>query len=224
MGTAVQVILPRGKCPPRSEVLLRRCIVGVGVQRVGVNVPILVVAYEGHTSEEHLTLSTVPGELTIDKPCALMPQFSRYVEHPSLIGRGERQHVERVTFLLVREGDGIGDGRIALDRVLDGVSGDALACVPHSAVDDTRTTGVQTEPEQRIVQLGYRVWGTTSKLIAGPLDARQREVSTARVIPDLNTVDAEQPQFPVVDNPGDQVVRRTFCAGEVQRVNRRSVQ
>ena len=55
------------------------------------------------------------------------------------------------------------------------------------------------------------------------MDARQREIRQASVVPDLDRGLAKQPDFAVVYDQGYKIVWRAFSAGEIQRIDGRAV-
>ena len=157
-----------------------------------------------------LAIRAVAGELAILEPSALVPGLGRCIVDPGGVGAGEGQHVEAVTVLLVGVGDGIRDVAVLLDLPLHGVRGHALARVAVGAVDDALATVVTTQPEQGVVQLGHGERGGQAQLVEGTLNARQREVRVASVIPDFSRVCAEDPNFAVVNDNTDYAVGRTL--------------
>ena len=144
-----------------------------------------------------------------------MPGLRRYVVNPGGVGRGERQHIEGVAFLLVGVGQRVADVAVLRDSVLNGVGGHPHARVAVGPVDDALATRIGAQPEQPVVEFGHRVGGYAADLVERALDAGQGEVGRARVVPDLGRVGAEHPHLAVVDNGGHNAVGRSVCGSEV---------
>ena len=153
-----------------------------------------------------------------------MPRTGRRVEHPSRAAGREVQHVEGVAVLLVGVGHRVRHVGVLLDLPLDGVRRDALAGVAASAVDDALTARVAAQPEHAVVHLGDGVRRDAADLVVGALDARQREVGCAGVVPYFGAVGAEHPDLAVIDDGADHTVRCALGAGKVERVDLGAVQ
>ena len=82
------------------------------------------------------------------------------------------------------------------------MSRNALSRVSVGAVDNSLPASVSTQPEDAIVQLGNRVRGDAADFIECTLNAGQREIRLAGVVPNLGGIGAKQPQFAVVHNEG----------------------
>ena len=221
---AAQVVGARRQRAPRPQPLLRLVVVGVHVEVESVDVAVLVVAHDGLVVEVHLAVRPVPREHAVGQPRPLVPCARDRVVDPRRVGGRERQDVELVAFLLVGVGHGVRDRAVALDGKLNRMGRDALAAVAVGLIDDAPPARVGTQPEQRVVQLGDRVDRSAAQLVERALDALEREVSRASVVPDLSRARAEQPRLAVIDVDRDQLVRRTLGAGEVQRVDAGAVQ
>ena len=120
-----------------------------------------------------------------------MPCLRGGIVNPSGVGAGEHQHIEAVTVLLVGVSNRIRQIFVLLDLPLDSVGGDALTGVAICAINHAATTSVRTQPEQAVVHFGNRVGCDAADFVERALNALQREVSVACVIPHLNRIGAE---------------------------------
>ena len=107
---------------------------------------------------------------------------------------------------------------------LDRVRADALAGVAVGPVDDSAAAGVLAQPEHAVVHLGDRVRRRAAQFVVRALDALEREVGRARVVPDLDTVRAEHPDLAEVGQDGHHAIGRALGAGELRGVDLRAVQ
>ena len=220
----LEVVLAGRQRPPRAQPPLRLVVVGVERQIVGVELAVLVVAYDGLVAKEHLHGRPLAGKSSVVEARPLMPRLCRDIVDPRRVSGRERQHVEGVAVLLVGVGRGVSDVGVLLDLPLNGVRADAHARVAVGAVDDALAARVSAQPEQGVVELGDRERRSATDLVERALDALERERGRTGIVPDLDRVGAEKPHFGVIHNRRNQAIRVAFGAGEVQRINRRAVQ
>ena len=190
----------------------------------GVELVVGVVAHHDFAKQVHLAVGPVPRERRRSPIRPLMPRAGSDVQHPSGVRRREVQDVESVAFLLVGERHRVRDVGVLLDLPLDGVRGHPLPGVAVGAVHDAVAACVRPQPEQRVVELGDRVCRSAPDLVERALDPRQGEVRRPLVVPDLDGVVAEQPDFAVIDNQRHHIVGQAFGTGKVQRIDLSAVQ
>ena len=224
MGRAAQRVLAGRQRPPGAQPPLDLTVVGVDVEVKGVDVAVLVVAHDHFAAKRHLAVAAVAGEVAVIPSSSLMPRLRGDVVDPGGVGLREDQHIERMAILLVGVANRVRQVAVLLDVPFDCVGRDALRLVAVGPVDHAAASGVGAQPENAVVHLGDRVGRRAAHLVKGALDALERKVGGAGVVPDFGRVGPKQPDLAVADQDREQAIGRTFSAGEVERVDLRAFQ